>query len=186
MPNPSSSTVPRNRRVEAHVPVSPSGPHFSEYLYFTVTEDCTVLLACKVTSGSTRLRRPSDFLSETAVFVPQVANVKKETSFHWFKEDDEIVPEGPPNVLSGACALPLPLVTTGAIHVYTPYCVINRNFPTRLFFPSSPGRIRASTRPCSVTTGAKTPPRLTSPAKVPARRTRVHFVFTTNNSVSVF
>lgn len=27
-----------------------SGPHFSEYLYFTVTEDCTVLLACKVTN----------------------------------------------------------------------------------------------------------------------------------------
>ncbi|XP_036070135.1 M-protein, striated muscle [Oryzias melastigma] len=60
------------------------GPHFSEYLYFTVTEDCTVLLACKV------------------------ANVKKETSFHWYKEDDEVVPETPPNVMSGACALPLP------------------------------------------------------------------------------
>uniref|UniRef100_A0A8D3BHX3 Myomesin 2a n=1 Tax=Scophthalmus maximus TaxID=52904 RepID=A0A8D3BHX3_SCOMX len=26
-----------------------AGPHFSEYLYFTVTEDCTVMLACKVT-----------------------------------------------------------------------------------------------------------------------------------------
>ncbi|KAG7235933.1 hypothetical protein INR49_001851 [Caranx melampygus] len=61
------------------------GPHFSEYLYFTVTEDCTVLLTCKV------------------------ANVKKETTFHWYKEDDEIVPETPPNVMSGACALPLPL-----------------------------------------------------------------------------
>lgn len=61
------------------------GPHFSEYLYFTVTEDCTVMLACKV------------------------ANVKKETSFHWYKEDDEIVPETPPNVMSGACALPIPL-----------------------------------------------------------------------------
>uniref|UniRef100_A0A3B4UK10 Myomesin 2a n=1 Tax=Seriola dumerili TaxID=41447 RepID=A0A3B4UK10_SERDU len=60
-------------------------PHFSEYLYFTVTEDCTVMLTCKV------------------------ANVKKETTFHWYKEDDEIVPETPPNVMSGACALPLPL-----------------------------------------------------------------------------
>ncbi|KAM9314525.1 myomesin-2 isoform 2-T3 [Pholidichthys leucotaenia] len=59
------------------------GPHFSEYLYFTVTEDCTVLLACKV------------------------ANVKKDTSFHWFKDDDEIIPDTPPNVMSGACALPL-------------------------------------------------------------------------------
>uniref|UniRef100_A0A8C2WKP0 Myomesin 2a n=1 Tax=Cyclopterus lumpus TaxID=8103 RepID=A0A8C2WKP0_CYCLU len=61
------------------------GPHFSEYLYFTVRDDCTVMLACKV------------------------ANVKKETSFHWYKEDDEIVPETPPNVMSGACALPIPL-----------------------------------------------------------------------------
>ncbi|XP_041838859.1 myomesin-2 isoform X3 [Melanotaenia boesemani] len=61
------------------------GPHFSEYLYFTVTEDCTVMLACKV------------------------ANVKKETAFHWYKEDDEVVPETPPNVMSGACALPLPM-----------------------------------------------------------------------------
>lgn len=61
------------------------GPHFSEYLYFTVTEDCTVMLACKM------------------------ANVKKETSFRWYKEDDEIVPETPPNVMSGACALPIPM-----------------------------------------------------------------------------
>lgn len=61
------------------------GPHFSEYLYFTITDDCTVMLACKV------------------------ANVKKETSFHWYKEDEEIVPETPPNVMSGACALPIPL-----------------------------------------------------------------------------
>uniref|UniRef100_A0A3Q3IHZ5 Myomesin 2a n=1 Tax=Monopterus albus TaxID=43700 RepID=A0A3Q3IHZ5_MONAL len=59
------------------------GPHFSEYLYFTVTEECTVMLACKV------------------------ANVKKETTFHWYKEDEEIIPETPPNVMSGACALPI-------------------------------------------------------------------------------
>lgn len=61
------------------------GPHFSKYLYFTVTEDCTVMLECKV------------------------ANVKKETSFHWYKEDEELVPETPPNVMSGACAIPIPL-----------------------------------------------------------------------------
>lgn len=36
-------------RAQAHGRASPSGPHFSEYLYFTVTEDCTVMLACKVT-----------------------------------------------------------------------------------------------------------------------------------------
>lgn len=38
--------------------------------------------------------------------------MKKETTFHWYKEDDEIVPETPPNVMSGACALPLTLVKT--------------------------------------------------------------------------
>ncbi|XP_063740294.1 M-protein, striated muscle isoform X5 [Eleginops maclovinus] len=70
------------------------GPHFSEYLYFTVTEDCTVLLACKV------------------------ANVKKETSFHWYKEDDEIVPETPPNVMSGACSLAIPLFSRKDQGVY--------------------------------------------------------------------
>lgn len=32
-----------------------SGPHFSEYLYFTVTEDCTVMLACKVTVSITQI-----------------------------------------------------------------------------------------------------------------------------------
>lgn len=31
-----------------------SGPHFSEYLYFTVTEECTVMLACKVNTLRTR------------------------------------------------------------------------------------------------------------------------------------
>ncbi|KAI4796528.1 hypothetical protein KUCAC02_026915, partial [Chaenocephalus aceratus] len=70
------------------------GPHFSEYLSFSVTEDCTVLLACKV------------------------ANVKKETSFHWYKEDDEIVPETPPNVLSGGCALAIPLFSRKDQGVY--------------------------------------------------------------------
>ncbi|XP_062282336.1 M-protein, striated muscle [Scomber scombrus] len=61
------------------------GPHFSEYVYFTVTEDCTLMLECKV------------------------ANVKKETSFHWYKEDEELVPETPPNVMSGVCSIAIPL-----------------------------------------------------------------------------
>uniref|UniRef100_A0A672L2F7 Myomesin-2-like n=1 Tax=Sinocyclocheilus grahami TaxID=75366 RepID=A0A672L2F7_SINGR len=42
------------------------GPHFSEYLSFHVMDDCTVMLVCKL------------------------ANVKKETTFAWFKEDEEI------------------------------------------------------------------------------------------------
>ncbi|XP_045073856.1 myomesin-2 isoform X4 [Coregonus clupeaformis] len=61
------------------------GPHFAEYLSYHVDDDCTVLLVCKV------------------------ANVKKETVFHWFKDDEEIVLETPPNVMSGSVALPISL-----------------------------------------------------------------------------
>ncbi|XP_023680688.1 M-protein, striated muscle [Paramormyrops kingsleyae] len=61
------------------------GPHFQDYLYFQVEEDCTVLLKCKL------------------------ANVKKETVFHWYKDDEEIVLDTPVNVMSGSCALPIPL-----------------------------------------------------------------------------
>lgn len=47
-----------------------------------------------------------------------MANVKKETSFRWYKEDDEIVPETPPNVMSGACALPIPMVTMELVNFH--------------------------------------------------------------------
>uniref|UniRef100_A0AAQ5ZV48 Myomesin 2a n=1 Tax=Amphiprion ocellaris TaxID=80972 RepID=A0AAQ5ZV48_AMPOC len=85
------------------------GPHFSEYLYFTVTDDCTVMLACKV------------------------ANVKKETVFHWYKEDDEIVPESPPNVMSGACALPIPLFSRKDQGVYKATLSDDRGKDTSVF-----------------------------------------------------
>ncbi|XP_034391157.1 myomesin-2 [Cyclopterus lumpus] len=85
------------------------GPHFSEYLYFTVRDDCTVMLACKV------------------------ANVKKETSFHWYKEDDEIVPETPPNVMSGACALPIPLFSRKDQGVFKAVLSDDRGKDTSLF-----------------------------------------------------
>uniref|UniRef100_A0A8C1YQX2 Myomesin 2a n=1 Tax=Cyprinus carpio TaxID=7962 RepID=A0A8C1YQX2_CYPCA len=54
------------------------GPHFSEYLSFHVTDDCTVMLVCKL------------------------ANVKKETRFTWFKDDEEITVDVPPNPMSGS------------------------------------------------------------------------------------
>ncbi|XP_075904984.1 myomesin-2 isoform X6 [Nelusetta ayraudi] len=85
------------------------GPHFAEYLYFTVTEECTVMLACKV------------------------ANVKKETTFHWYKEDDEIVPETPPNVMSGACALPIPLFSRKDQGVYKAVLGDDRGKDTSVF-----------------------------------------------------
>uniref|UniRef100_A0A671QCV8 Myomesin-2-like n=1 Tax=Sinocyclocheilus anshuiensis TaxID=1608454 RepID=A0A671QCV8_9TELE len=61
------------------------GPHFSEYLSFHVTDDCTVMLVCKL------------------------ANVKKETTFTWFKDDEEIPVDVPPNPMSGSCSLPIPM-----------------------------------------------------------------------------
>ncbi|XP_051967031.1 myomesin-2-like [Xyrauchen texanus] len=61
------------------------GPHFSECLSFHVTDDCTVMLICKL------------------------ANVKKETTFTWLKDDEEITVDVPPNPMSGSCALPIPM-----------------------------------------------------------------------------
>uniref|UniRef100_A0A4W6EY90 Myomesin 2a n=1 Tax=Lates calcarifer TaxID=8187 RepID=A0A4W6EY90_LATCA len=85
------------------------GPHFSEYLYFTVTEDCNVMLACKV------------------------ANVKKETRFNWYREEEEIVLETPPNVMSGACALPIPLFSRKDQGVYKAVLSDDRGKDTSTF-----------------------------------------------------
>ncbi|CAI5681358.1 unnamed protein product [Oreochromis niloticus] len=85
------------------------GPHFSEYLYFTVTEDCTVMLVCKV------------------------ANVKKESTLHWYKDDEEIVPDTPPNVMSGSCALPLPLFSRKDHGVYKAVLSDDRGKDTSVF-----------------------------------------------------
>lgn len=41
---------------------------------------------------------------------PQVANLKKESAFHWFKNDVEVIPDVPADLSSGVCKLPLPLV----------------------------------------------------------------------------
>ena len=43
--------------------------------------------------------------------VLQVANLTKESEFHWFKEDTEIVPNEKTDLSSGACKLPLAQVT---------------------------------------------------------------------------
>lgn len=59
------------------------GPHFSEFLSVHVGEDCSVSLVCKV------------------------ANLTKESEFHWFKEDTEIIPDEKQDLSSGACKLSL-------------------------------------------------------------------------------
>uniref|UniRef100_A0A8C5D8M7 Myomesin-2-like n=1 Tax=Gouania willdenowi TaxID=441366 RepID=A0A8C5D8M7_GOUWI len=68
------------------------GPHFSEFLSLQVGDDCSVNLVCKV------------------------ANLKKESVFHWFKEDTEIIPDVKPDLGAGVCKLPIKqfsLETTG-------------------------------------------------------------------------
>ncbi|CAL8333050.1 unnamed protein product [Lota lota] len=85
------------------------GPHFSEYLYFTVAEDCTVLLACKV------------------------ANVRKETKFNWYKEEEEIVLETAPNVMSGSVALPIPQFSRKDQGVYKATLSDDKGKDTSLF-----------------------------------------------------
>lgn len=40
----------------------------------------------------------------------QVANLKKESEFHWYKEDTEIIPDVKPDLGSGVCKLPIHLV----------------------------------------------------------------------------
>lgn len=41
---------------------------------------------------------------------PQVANLKKESVFHWFKNDVEVIPDVPADLSSGVCKLNLALV----------------------------------------------------------------------------
>uniref|UniRef100_A0A3Q0R6V8 Myomesin 2 n=1 Tax=Amphilophus citrinellus TaxID=61819 RepID=A0A3Q0R6V8_AMPCI len=60
-----------------------TGPHFSEFLSLQIGDDCSVTLVCKV------------------------ANLKKESQFHWYREDTEIIPDVKPDLGSGVCKLPI-------------------------------------------------------------------------------
>uniref|UniRef100_A0A8C3IAL4 Myomesin 2 n=1 Tax=Chrysemys picta bellii TaxID=8478 RepID=A0A8C3IAL4_CHRPI len=60
------------------------GPHFLEYLHWEVTEDCEVLLVCKV------------------------ANTKKETSFKWYKDGSGLEVKELPDLQKGVCQLTIP------------------------------------------------------------------------------
>ncbi|KAL7890383.1 hypothetical protein AOLI_G00026410 [Acnodon oligacanthus] len=70
------------------------GPHFSQFLSVHVGEDASVSLICKV------------------------ANLKKESVFHWFKDDVEVIPEVPADLSSGVCKLPLSLFSKKSVGVY--------------------------------------------------------------------
>ncbi|XP_041639567.1 myomesin-2 [Cheilinus undulatus] len=70
------------------------GPHFSEFLSLQVGDDCSVTLVCKV------------------------ANLKKESAFHWFKEDTEIIPDVKPDLGSGVCKLPIKLFSLKTAGIY--------------------------------------------------------------------
>ncbi|XP_060780608.1 myomesin-2 [Neoarius graeffei] len=70
------------------------GPHFSQFLSVHIGEDASVSLICKV------------------------ANLKKESAFHWFKNDVEVIPDVPADLSSGVCKLPLPLFSKKDVAVY--------------------------------------------------------------------
>ncbi|XP_074522002.1 myomesin-2 isoform X1 [Halichoeres trimaculatus] len=70
------------------------GPHFSEFLSLQVGDDCSVTLVCKV------------------------ANLKKESVFHWFKEETEIIPDVKPDLGSGVCKLPIKLFSLKTAGIY--------------------------------------------------------------------
>ncbi|XP_062375018.1 myomesin-2 [Sardina pilchardus] len=70
------------------------GPHFSEFLTVHVGDDCSVSLVCKV------------------------ANLKKESVFHWSKDGAEIVPDVPADLTSGVCKLPIALFSKKNVGVY--------------------------------------------------------------------
>ncbi|XP_026795200.3 myomesin-2 [Pangasianodon hypophthalmus] len=70
------------------------GPHFSQFLSVHVGEDASVSLICKVD------------------------NLKKESVFHWFKNDLEVIPDVPADLSSGVCKLPLPLFSKKDVGVY--------------------------------------------------------------------
>ncbi|XP_018120179.1 M-protein, striated muscle [Xenopus laevis] len=63
------------------------GPHFQEYLYWEISEECEVLLVCKV------------------------ANLKKETVFKWYKDEVPVEPEDQPDLQNGVCIFRIPRLT---------------------------------------------------------------------------
>ncbi|NWZ44611.1 MPSF protein, partial [Brachypodius atriceps] len=70
------------------------GPHFSEFLYWKVTEECEVLLSCKV------------------------ANTKKETDFKWYKDGSGVDVEELPDLQMGECHLSIPKLSRKDEGVY--------------------------------------------------------------------
>ncbi|XP_058242664.1 myomesin-2 [Hemibagrus wyckioides] len=70
------------------------GPHFSQFLSVHVGEDASVSLICKV------------------------ANLKKDSAFHWFKNDVELIPDVPADLSSGVCKLPLSVFSKKDVGVY--------------------------------------------------------------------
>uniref|UniRef100_A0A674PGX9 Myomesin 2 n=1 Tax=Takifugu rubripes TaxID=31033 RepID=A0A674PGX9_TAKRU len=60
--------------------------------------------------------RPSKVLMMPSLL--QVANLKKESEFHWFKEEAEIIPDVKPDLGSGLCRLPIKLFSLKTSGIY--------------------------------------------------------------------
>uniref|UniRef100_A0A8C8AYK6 Myomesin 2 n=1 Tax=Otus sunia TaxID=257818 RepID=A0A8C8AYK6_9STRI len=80
------------------------GPHFSEFLYWKVTEECEVLLNCKV------------------------ANSKKETVFKWYKDGSGIDIDEVPDLQKGECHLSIPRVWYHLLIRNDSFCLTHYRF----------------------------------------------------------
>ncbi|KAK1791436.1 hypothetical protein P4O66_013449 [Electrophorus voltai] len=81
------------------------GPHFSQFLSVHISEDASISLICKASEALVLHAIRSAEREQMA----RVANLKKESAFHWFKDDVEVIPNVPADLSSGVCRLPLPL-----------------------------------------------------------------------------
>ncbi|KAF4089979.1 hypothetical protein AMELA_G00044650 [Ameiurus melas] len=88
------------------------GPHFSQFLSVHVGEDASVSLICKA-SGATFVPEHTSNKWPVLIF-----SAKKESVFHWFKNDVEVIPDVPADLNSGVCKLTLPLFSKKDVGVY--------------------------------------------------------------------
>uniref|UniRef100_A0A8C5D9M4 Myomesin-2-like n=1 Tax=Gouania willdenowi TaxID=441366 RepID=A0A8C5D9M4_GOUWI len=73
--------------------------------HFTVENEGT--FTCQITDGGGKAQSSLVLIGNGK----GVANLKKESVFHWFKEDTEIIPDVKPDLGAGVCKLPIKQVT---------------------------------------------------------------------------
>uniref|UniRef100_A0A8C3KCJ1 Myomesin 2 n=1 Tax=Calidris pygmaea TaxID=425635 RepID=A0A8C3KCJ1_9CHAR len=99
------------------------GPHFSEFLHWKVTEECEVLLACKV------------------------ANTKKETVFKWYKDGSGIDVDEVPDLQKGECQLSIPRVQYHLLIRNDSFCLTCYRFARQ---STKPGIVTSTASPLKI------------------------------------